>query len=184
MNLGICYLGIILGMKPDKIELMPLGLTVSFRLKLDDYNKKILKSNLLELKKIIVAINGPAINFLIIVIIQLFNINFIKKDIVIYSNALIILFNLLPIYPLDGGRILQSILHIICGGKTAKKVSNALSNYLIAVLTIIASICTYYFKNIAFFLMVIVLWKMIINENKRYMLISNMYRMYEKEEKV
>ena len=58
-ELGHLMAGLIMGMKPEKIELMPYGISISFKLKPKDYNKKILKANLLEIKKILVAIAGP-----------------------------------------------------------------------------------------------------------------------------
>ena len=66
-ELGHLMAGLIMGMKPEKIELMPYGISISFKLKPKDYNKKILKANLLEIKKILVAIAGPFTNLLIII---------------------------------------------------------------------------------------------------------------------
>ena len=42
--------GIILKMKVKRIALMPIGLSIEFKLSYDDYNKKLYKSNLLDLK--------------------------------------------------------------------------------------------------------------------------------------
>ena len=162
-------------MKPTKIELMPFGLSVSFKLHINDYNKKIFKANLLELKKIIVAMSGPIVNLLIVLIIGLIDMNFEKKDIVIYSNLLIMLFNLLPIYPLDGGRILKSIIHIFCGGKCARILTNKIANYLMVIITAIGSVSIYYFKNIAIFIIIIFLWRLVIIENKKFAIIINAY---------
>jgi len=75
----------------------------SFKIDTKNYNKKILKSNLLNLKKLIVALAGPSVN-LIFVLIFLF---FYQNITIIYVNILIFIFNMLPIYPLDGGRILK-----------------------------------------------------------------------------
>lgn len=162
-------------MKPTKIELMPFGLSVSFKLHINDYNKKIFKANLLELKKIIVAMSGPIVNLLIVLIIGLIDMNFEKKDIVIYSNLLIMLFNLLPIYPLDGGRILKSIIHIFYGGKCARILTNKIANYLMVIITAIGSVSIYYFKNIAIFIIIIFLWRLVIIENKKFAIIINAY---------
>ena len=51
-ELGHLMAGLIMGMKPEKIELMPYGISISFKLKPKDYNKKILKANLLDDKAI------------------------------------------------------------------------------------------------------------------------------------
>lgn len=167
--------GIILGMKPTKIELMPFGLSVSFKLHTNDYNKKLLKGNLLEVKKIIVAVSGPITNLLLVLIINYFNISFISREVAINSNILIMIFNLLPIYPLDGGRILKSIIHIILGGKTAKIITNKVANLTMILITFIGSIGIFYFENIAIFLVIMFLWWLVICENKKYKIIINAY---------
>ena len=80
-ELGHLISGILLGMKPEKLELMPFGLSVSFKLYPKDYNKKIGKSNLLEIKKILVAIAGPLTNLVIIFIIKNIDVNFLSNKI-------------------------------------------------------------------------------------------------------
>ena len=177
MNLDILFHGIILGMIPTKLEIMPLGFRVSFKLKLKDYNKKILKGNLLELKKIIVAASGPSTNLLIIILIILLKPNFIETEIAIYANLLIIVFNILPIYPLDGGRILKSIVHINAGGRIAKIVTYKVANAIMIIITFIGSIAIFYFKNISVFLIIMFLWILVIRENKKYKIIINAYNL-------
>lgn len=164
-------------MKPSKIEIMPFGLSVSFKLQTKDYNKKIFKANLLEFKKIIVAISGPITNILIILGTLFLNISFIPKNIAIYANIIIMIFNLLPIYPLDGGRILKSIVHIIYGGKTAKIITNKIANITMIIITFASSIGIFYFKNIAIFLVIMFLWWLVICENKKYKMIINAYNL-------
>ncbi len=121
-ELGHLMAGLIMGMKPEKIELMPYGISISFKLKPKDYNKKILKANLLEIKKILVAIAGPFTNLLIIIFATHLKIELFSNLIIIYANLLLILFNLVPIYPLDGGRILKGILHIFLGKRKSRKI--------------------------------------------------------------
>ena len=175
MSWDIYLRGLLLGMKPTKIELMPFGFSISFKLRPKDYNKKIAKGNLLELKKIIVAISGPLINLVLILFFIQIDIDIIPKDIAVYANILILLFNLLPIYPLDGGRILKSIIHIIFGGKIAKIITNKVANVTMLIITIIGSIAVFYFKNIAIFIIIMFLWWIVIRENKKYKLIINAY---------
>lgn len=155
-------------MKPNKIGIMPFGLTVSFKLNIKDYNMRIFKANLLELKKIIVAFAGPLTNILLIIFFTYFNIDLISKELAIYANILIFVFNLVPIYPLDGGRILKGIIHIAYGGKQAKIITNKVANITILIITIIGSIGIFYLENIAIFLIIIFLWWIVIRENKRF----------------
>ena len=69
-ELGHLIVGLALGLKPESIKLMPYGLSISFKLIPKDYNKQIEKGNLLELKKILVALAGPLTNFSIILIVS------------------------------------------------------------------------------------------------------------------
>lgn len=178
-ELGHLFAGVLLGMKPEKLELMPFGLSVSFKLYPKDYNKKIGKSNLLEIKKILVAVAGPLTNCIIVIISKTGRIVFLDNEIFIYANLLIMLFNLIPIYPLDGGRILKSLLSLEFGRKKAIEYSNSVSNASVIILTIISSIAIYYFKNIAIFLIISFLWLLVIRENKIHRNIINAYEIIE-----
>ena len=164
-------------MKPKKIEIMPYGFSISFKLVTKDYNKKIKKANLLELKKIVVALSGPITNFLIIIVSIMCNNDFKIKSLIIYSNLAIALFNLLPIYPLDGGRVLKGVLHIIFGGRISRIHTNRISNVVMIIITSIGSIAIYYFENIAIFIIIIILWSLRIKENKKFKMILNAYNL-------
>lgn len=167
--------GIALKFKPDKLYLNSLGLSVSFRINTDEYNKKINKANYFEVKKIIVAIAGPLMNFIMAIIFCNFNLLPILREKIIYANLLIGIFNLIPIYPLDGGRILKGILHIILGKWKAKKYINDISIILVIILTAIASIGIYYFKNLAFLGIILYLWLIVLKENLKYKKELNIY---------
>lgn len=181
-ELGHLLTGIILGFKPNKIELTPFGLSIGFKVNLKDYNKKIKRANAIEEKRIIIAMAGPVVNLLIIFIIDKLNIDIYEKIMIIYSNLLLVLFNTLPILPLDGGRILKGILQIYLGKNKAEKYSCNISFGALIILTAISSIAILYFKNIAIFLGVIFLWILYLKEEKLY---KNRNRLYEliKEEK-
>ena len=160
--------GIILGFKPEKIELNPLGLSLAFRPNIGDYNSKIEKANTFEVKKIIVALAGPMINLGIVVVMIIMNLTGELFNQILYSNLLIAFFNLLPIYPLDGGRAIKGILHIIFGKWKAKKITNEISFCITVILTAISSIAVFYYKNIAIVVIIFYLWILVLNEDKRY----------------
>ena len=65
-EVGHLIAGVLLGMKPEKMEIKPYGVSISFKILYNDYNKKIKQGNLLEIKKIIVALAGPITNAIII----------------------------------------------------------------------------------------------------------------------
>lgn len=101
---------------------------------------------------------------------------------IIYTNLIIALFNLMPIYPLDGGRLLKSVLRIRLNNKKAFEIVNKTSNITIILLTIIMSVLVLYIHNIAMLLVLGYLWYIVIKENKRYKTIKRMYEIIEKHQ--
>ncbi len=120
------------------------------------------------IKEIIVAIAGPIVNLLIFIITLLNEEKTYLNNLIMYSNLLIFIFNLIPIYPLDGGRILKGILHIIFGKRTSYKITYDISIISNIILTAICSIAILYYKNIAIFLIVAYVWIILIREINRY----------------
>ena len=179
-ELGHLMAGILCGMKPERLEIKPYGVSISFKLFPKDYNIKIGKGSKLEIKKIFVAIAGPIINLLITLIIVHIPIEIFTKLMIIYANVLIMIFNLLPIYPLDGGRIIKSILHILYGKKASERYINNISFITLIAITFISSIIIYVAQNIAIFIIIIVLWIMYIMEDIRYKRKLEIYKLLEK----
>lgn len=175
-EIGHLLVGLLIGMKPEKIEIMPFGVSISFKINAKEYNKKIKKGNAFEIKKILVALAGPITNFIIILIASNLKLNLIKGMLIIYTNFLIMIFNLLPIYPLDGGRILKGILHIIFGKRKAEKYINIISNITVIVITVISSILILYIHNIAIFLIDIYLLYLVLKENSIYKKREEIYK--------
>lgn len=177
---GHLLAGLLLGMKPEKMEIMPYGVSISFKLTPEDYNKKVRRGNQLELKKIVVALAGPVTNFIIILIIWQLRVNIFLGLMMLYSNLLLILFNLLPIYPLDGGRVIKGILHIFLGKMKAEKYCNHISFITLMIVTFISSIAVYQAENIAIFLIVLVLWGIFIEEDRIYARRNKIYNLVKK----
>lgn len=169
-EIGHLAVGILLGFKPKSLSIKPVGLSISFKTSIDDIEQKVKKGNMLELKKIFIGLAGPIINliFATFYIKNDFEIFAIPREIGAYSNILIGIFNLIPIYPLDGGRILKSLLHIFLGYKKSLLLIRKISWGITIVITIIASIAILYLENFAIVIIIAYLWGLNINNNMEY----------------
>lgn len=168
MKWDICVCGLLLGLKPKRLEIMPVGFAVIFKVETKNYNKKILKSNLLNLKKLFITLAGPMVNLICIVIF---------KDItLIYINILIFIFNMLVIYPLDGGRLLKYILCFFLNKQKVLGIVNIVSNIIALILIFFTVYLSFISKNIAYIFTIIYIIYVVIKENKRYKLKRNIYK--------
>ena len=148
-ELGHIIVGKILGLKIEKIEITPCGFSTAF-----SGTKKV---------DIIVALAGPTVSFMLAILFRYIELEpYIGSEEAVYSNLLILIFNLLPLYPLDGGRILKGMLETRLNCQKVNKIISKTSESVLIILTIISSIAVYYFKNIAIFLICIFLWEIII----------------------
>ena len=174
--------GLIMGFKVKKFQIMPVGLTLSFKDDINGYNKKVLNGNILCLKKIIILFAGPAINLVIAIIFFYFelDISYISREEIIYSNLLIAIFNMLPIYPLDGGRIIKRILHIFCGLKKSIQFTLIISNITTIILNSILLFMIYLSQNLALAFILFYLTIIVIIENKRIKMKLKMYKILDK----
>ena len=182
-ELGHLLAGILLGMQPDKLEINPFGVSIDFNIKRKDYMRKIKKGNLLELKKILVAFAGPFVNGIIILILCFIHISPYDKMLMIFSNWTLILFNILPIYPLDGGRIVKGILYLLKGKQKAEEYIYHISHITLILLTAIGSIGILFINNIAIFLVIMFLWVLQLREDKIYKNRKVLYEIIDKEMK-
>lgn len=160
--------GIVLKLRPRMLKIEPFGIGIIF----EGFKNT-------EKNKILIALAGPMTNVLIAVLFS-----FIKtraQTLIINSNILLTIFNLIPIYPLDGGRILKAIIAI--NSKTGKEddISNKISNILMILLTAISSILILIYKNIGLLLIIAYLWIIVIKENNRYVLKKRISKLIEKE---
>ena len=148
-------------MKPEKLEIMPLGISVSFR----SYNTN-QEEKILNIKEILIALAGPVTSLILAIINLKIDFKIISQNYAVYSNLLILFFNLIPIYPLDGGRILKGILNTRLSGRKTNYLINKISYITMIILTVVSSIAVYYYQNIAIFFICIFLWIVTLREKK------------------
>lgn len=138
------------------------------------------------MKKIVIALAGPMVNIILAFIALRWKIQIagITAENIFYGNIILAIFNLLPIYPLDGGRILKEVFYREKGLKKSIELINRVSNVTVWILTILASIGILYYKNIAILVVVLYLWGILWQENKKVKQKLRIYELLEKEEKV
>ena len=128
-ELGHIVMGFIFSCPCDCITILPFGINASIK------NKDKLKSY----QECLIYIAGPLMYFVNIILIEyLFKVGFLSYIGYIRaneSNLLILIFNLLPILPLDGGNIIKCILSRFLRIRVVNKISFGIS--LISLLLLI-----------------------------------------------
>ena len=166
-ELGHVLVARILGNKLLKFKIMPLGFSIFLQTNIEDYNKKIKKGNMYVLKNLIISIAGPITNIIIFLVTFFLPIELMIKEKIIYINAIIAIFNLIPMYPLDGSKILQNALKLFCSNKESYKYTNIVANATLIIFTIFCSVFILYAKNIAIVAILIYLWYINIKGNEK-----------------
>ncbi|QZY56611.1 M50 family metallopeptidase [Crassaminicella profunda] len=114
----------LLGYRIEKVEIFPFGGVAA------------IEENLVMNPKheILIAASGPVFNFIMVFIgYNIFNRFYLTVDgfvFFVHSNLIIGLFNLLPVIPLDGGRIVRAYLAYLIGFKQSTKTVVILSKVI------------------------------------------------------
>ncbi|MFA7435562.1 MAG: site-2 protease family protein [Bacilli bacterium] len=97
------------------------------------------------IKEMIISLAGVIVNCILLIFLKYLD-SFYYQDILIKYNLLFIVFNLLPIYPLDGYRFLEALLKIKNDPFSEQKILNVISIFSLLI-TLVGSII--YFKTLS-----------------------------------
>ncbi|MEG0133637.1 MAG: site-2 protease family protein [Clostridium sp.] len=136
----------ILGYSGFSIDIFPMGTSLKFK-ELEEASPK---------DDIIISLSGPIGNFLIAIVSYFIGKYYSISCLIEFGNYNLVIgiFNLIPAFPLDGGRILRSLLNLKLIFKKANKVSLNISiviGYIFGGLFLIAAYKGDLNVNLAFF---------------------------------
>ena len=82
-----------------------------------------------------------------------------KNETYFIINILILIFNLIPIYPLDGGRILKCFFVLLLGYENGIKTNRIISYILIILMTIFSIFLLFKYNNFSLILISLYIFK-------------------------
>ena len=138
---------LLLGVEVMELYFLPFGINAKY------------ENRLSERKEILISMAGP--------IMSLFLALFSKNAFVRMVNFVIMLLNLVPIYPLDGGRIQKCIFVKIFGYAKGMKMSEKVSDLFLVLFLIIAILMGWKFRNYHLLLLTIYLFFLSKSEIKK-----------------
>ena len=125
--------------------------------------------------KTFIQIAGPALNLVIAgVTLGLVHWRILPEsdltEMVIYSNGMLAAFNLLPFFPLDGGRIFESLIAYLVGDKAARTAVTFFSKgFAVFIFFSGLYLVKYNLGNVILSLAAIYFWRMIERENENWL---------------
>lgn len=156
-ELGHALIGTILGYKLDRIKIYPYGGLTLFK---SFYNSPLKK-------ELFVLLGGPLFQIIAYLLLR----SFIHYDYLIIYHYTLLIFNLLPIYPLDGGKLLNIFLNYFFNYQRSFYISYYIS-LIILILLIGYSI---YIKNYNLIMIIIILIIKLIKHIKEFDYVYNKF---------
>lgn len=156
-EMGHLLYGIIIGGKPKAIYLNPLGISLEFY----SYGKE------KTLNRICLFAIGPLINIIFAIIF--IKLPFTKySETIIFTNLALAFLNLIPIIPLDGGKILFEFIKVISNKAIAYKFVIIFSKVFLIAVSLLYSVLILKLKNLFILILLIYLWILYLREEKKY----------------
>lgn len=152
--------GIALGGVPKKMTISIFGVSLEFY----SYGKN------KTIHRILFFVIGPIINLIIGFLCSRLMKNREFKDIIVQTNYAIGIFNLIPILPLDGGKILKEILRLCVGVDKSNILVMIISKTVLVIFTLIYSVLILKVKSIMILFLLMYLWYLYIIEEKKFYL--------------
>ncbi len=169
-ELGHSYVAAGVGYKLNRIVLMPYGATVSGEI-----------GDLTYVDEIKIALAGPLINlFVALLFVGLWWLvpnSYPYTELAVVASITIATVNLLPAFPLDGGRILLSTLSLYLPQKTARIISKSFGILLSAALfaIFIYSVFTTVNFSMLFFALFVLFGNVCVSKDNRYVRLINCF---------
>lgn len=149
-------IGKLFGEKTKKIVIDLFGASLEFY----EYN------NIPKSSRILIFLAGPLSNFVIAICFYVI-INDYKNK-VILTNLILGIFNLIPIIPLDGGRILKEILSWFINEDKSFKIIMIFSKMVLVSVSFVYGIAIVKVRNVFILIILIRLWYLYLIEEKKY----------------
>lgn len=159
-ELAHLIVGVLIGGKPQKMTISIFGVSIEFF----SYGKN------KTLSKLIFFFIGPLINIIIGYVSYKYMENSNEKMLIVYTNLALGIFNLIPILPLDGGKIMKEILKVILGFEKSNKIMIFVSKSFLVIASLVYSVLIIKIKNVMILFLLIYLWYLYSIEEKKYML--------------
>lgn len=169
-ELAHILVGVALGFRVESINLNIFGFSAEF------YAYKSKKSYI----KIITYLAGPILNLIFVLFFYFYEMENELALKLIYTNIILCIFNMFPILPLDGGKILQEILKKFLGNVNSNIVMNMVTKFFLIMISFIYGIAIIKIKNIAILFLIIYLWYLYSIEEKKLNTLKRVYELIEK----
>lgn len=169
-ELSHIIVGLCLGLRVSSINMNVFGFSTEL------YTYKSKKSYI----KIITYLAGPIFNLICAMFFYYSKTQSEMTTNIIYTNFLLCIFNMLPILPLDGGKILKEILKNYLGNKNASIVMNIVTKVFLSAISAVYAVAILKLRNFAILFLIIYMWYLYSIEAKKLTTLKRVYEIIER----